>query len=693
MVDDGTTSWAAQIPELVYDLIARVLPGFLAILLIINGWLGYHAYLEPGRSSSLSHFKEAPFNSAILWALGLLIVSWAVGLLVTPVADMYVNEAHRSRNFQKMVTRHLHLMKAAEAEEIVTHAMGEEFWEGVSGGKHLDHSGSIYQQLHEFLKDRKSSWQGILTKNQAEAMFYSNTQAGTALFLLGYGAVVLYARVVWASPALGGDVAVCGAHTWTGGGAVLAGKAGCYEQGGAAVESAYCLSANGGRRAPCSAATPGNAAHANRSAFRFGDSGSIRWNAAASYGQRTASDGEIGLESLARGRSACDDKRNLPRVLCSSCAPYFLEMDHMRGWSVSPLPTRVRCGLLLMFAAALLCGPSWRAIAQENPLDQIHTQAPAAPKSFPSGEAKGVAAPSSAAASASPSGGGQGSGAPQGKVPRLQVDVNLVLVPVSVTDPRNRLVTGLERDNFQIFDNNVPQQIRSFTMQDAPLTIGIIFDLSGSMNSKFTRARRALSEFLHTANPQDEFFVIGFNDRPAIIVDFTSDPDDVEARMVMLKPEKRTALIDAIYLGASKMRQAKYERRALLVVSDGGDNRSRYTPEELRRAVRESDLQIDAIGIFDPYAPTEEERDGPLLLNDICEMTGGRLFRVTDVDELSDIAAKISAELRNQYLLGFRPSDIHKDSSWRKLRVRLAPPPGLPPLTAHFREGYYSPSQ
>ena len=129
------------------------------------------------------------------------------------------------------------------------------------------------------------------------------------------------------------------------------------------------------------------------------------------------------------------------------------------------------------------------------------------------------------------------------------------------------------------------------------------------------RARKALSEFLRTSNPQDEFFVVGFNDRPAVIVDYTSDVDDVEARMVMLKPENRTALIDAVYLGVDKLKQAKYERKALLIISDGGDNRSRYTEGELRRVVRESDVQIYSIGIFDQYAPTTEEQLGPMLLN------------------------------------------------------------------------------
>jgi Ca-activated chloride channel family protein len=275
----------------------------------------------------------------------------------------------------------------------------------------------------------------------------------------------------------------------------------------------------------------------------------------------------------------------------------------------------------------------------------------------------------------------------------IHVNVDLVLVPVSVTDPMNRLVTGLERENFQLFDNNLGQTIKSFATEDAPLSIGIVFDLSGSMTGKFVRARKALTAFLRTCNPQDEFFVVGFNDRPAVLVDYTSDVEDVDARMVMLKPQNRTALIDAMYLAVNKLRQAKYERKALLVISDGGDNRSRYTEGELTRAVRESEVQIFSIGIFDAYAPTEEEQNGPLLLNQVSEATGGRLFKVLDLEDLSDIAERISEELRDEYVLGYTPTDRRRDGTWRKLKVRLVPPAGLPQLTPHSREGYYAPSQ
>ena len=322
------------------------------------------------------------------------------------------------------------------------------------------------------------------------------------------------------------------------------------------------------------------------------------------------------------------------------------------------------------------------SLAQENPLGQVQTQPPPPPPKNPEDSKPLIEGAENVARNAT-----------SHRDARIRVDVNLVLVPATVTDPMNRLVTGLEKENFEIYDNNAGQVIKSFSTEDAPVTIGIVFDLSGSMTSKFMRARKALSEFLRTSNPQDEFFVVAFNDKPAVIVDYTSQVDDVEARMVMLKPENRTALIDAVYLAVNKLRDAKYERKALLIISDAGDNRSRYTEGELRRAVRESDVQIYSIGIFDQYAPTQEEQMGPMLLTDVCEMTGGRLFRVTDLGDLGDIASRISAELRNEYVIGYKPSEVKKDGNWRKLKIRLVPPPGLPPLTVHNRQGYYAPSQ
>jgi len=203
----------------------------------------------------------------------------------------------------------------------------------------------------------------------------------------------------------------------------------------------------------------------------------------------------------------------------------------------------------------------------------------------------------------------------------IKVDVDLVLVPVTITDPMNRLVTGLDKENFNILEGKEPQEIRHFSSEDAPVSLGVIFDLSGSMNSKIERAREAIVEFFKTANPQDEFFLITFADKPEQLSDFTQSVDDIQGKLVYTVPKGRTALLDAIYLGINKMHQAKYQKRALLIISDGGDNHSRYTESEIRSVVKEADVQIYAIGVYDHYFASNEERYGPVLLSDIADLT------------------------------------------------------------------------
>lgn len=275
----------------------------------------------------------------------------------------------------------------------------------------------------------------------------------------------------------------------------------------------------------------------------------------------------------------------------------------------------------------------------------------------------------------------------------LRVDVDMVLVPVTITDPLNRLVTGLDKDNFTVFQDKDKQVIRNFSSEDAPVSIGIIFDMSGSMGSKIERAREAVSEFLKTANPQDEFFLITFADEPEEISDFSESVPDLESRLIFTSPKGRTALLDAIYLGINKMRNAKYPKKALLIISDGGDNHSRYTEGEIRSLVKESDVMIYAVGIYDHYFPTEEERLGPQLLDDIAETTGGRAFSIDNPNDLADVATKIGIELRNQYVLGYRPSTPTHDGKWHRIKVKLIPPKGLPPLRVYAKTGYYAPSQ
>jgi Ca-activated chloride channel family protein len=280
-----------------------------------------------------------------------------------------------------------------------------------------------------------------------------------------------------------------------------------------------------------------------------------------------------------------------------------------------------------------------------------------------------------------------------GKV--LHRDVDLALVNVTVTDPYNRLVTGLDPENFRVFEDNVEQEVTSFSSEDVPISIGVIFDVSGSMGNKINKARDAAIQFFKTANPADEFFLVSFNERAELTSGFTNSVEDLQARMMMTPPKGRTALLDAIYLGLSEMRGAHNAKRALLIISDGGDNHSRYNESDIKRLVREADTQLYAIGIFDPLGDrnrSPEELYGPSLLTDITDMTGGRIFSVERIEELPDIATKIGMELRNQYVLGYHPSNKAHDARWRKIKIKLRTPKGLPPLTVFAKTGYYAPS-
>jgi Ca-activated chloride channel homolog len=274
-----------------------------------------------------------------------------------------------------------------------------------------------------------------------------------------------------------------------------------------------------------------------------------------------------------------------------------------------------------------------------------------------------------------------------------KVDVDLVLVNVTVTDDWNRIVTGLDKENFSILEGNELQQVKAFSSEDAPLSLGIIFDMSGSMSDKIEKAREAVIEFMKTANPQDEFFMITFSDRPELRADFTKSVEDVQGKLVFTVPKGRTALLDAIYMGLSKMRDARNAKKALLIISDGGDNHSRYTEREIKSMVKEADVQIYSIGIFTSGASQPEEVLGPGLLTEISDVTGGRMFTLNNTNELSDVATKIGIELRNQYVLGYRPSNKAKDGHWRKIKVKLIPPKGLPHLNVYSKTGYYAPSQ
>lgn len=273
--------------------------------------------------------------------------------------------------------------------------------------------------------------------------------------------------------------------------------------------------------------------------------------------------------------------------------------------------------------------------------------------------------------------------------PVIKKSVDLVLVPVTVTDPMQRLVKGLTQDNFQVFENKKQQEIKHFSSEDAPVSLGIIVDTSGSMATKMDRVREAIKQFCAFSNPQDEFFVITFSEEPQLVHNFSDSPDDLEGKLLFAIPKGRTALLDAIYMGIRKMRDAKYSKKALLIISDGGDNHSRYSEREVKSAVKESDVMIYAIGTFDRNVSTLEEMLGPQLLSEIAEITGGHAFIVDDLVQMPVLARRIGIELRIQYVLGYRPENSGHDGKWHKISVKLKLPRKLALLQARAKTGYY----
>jgi len=277
-----------------------------------------------------------------------------------------------------------------------------------------------------------------------------------------------------------------------------------------------------------------------------------------------------------------------------------------------------------------------------------------------------------------------------GHMHAIKQNVDLVLVPVSVTDGRQRLVTGLDQSNFQVLEGKKVQEIRHFSNEDAPVSLGVIVDTSGSMKDKMERVREAVTQFCEIANVQDEFFMITFSDEPHRVTDFTNTAEDIERELLYLHSKGRTALLDAIYMGIETMRQARYSKKALLVISDGGDNHSRYGEREVKSAVKESDVMIYAIGTFDRYVSTQEEMLGPGLLANVAQVTGGRAFTLEDPNEMPAVAHRIGTELRTQYVLGYRPEKAPHDGKWHKISVKLKLPAKLSFLRVHAKTGYYA---
>jgi Ca-activated chloride channel homolog len=275
----------------------------------------------------------------------------------------------------------------------------------------------------------------------------------------------------------------------------------------------------------------------------------------------------------------------------------------------------------------------------------------------------------------------------------IVVDTTLVVIPVTVTDPSNRFVLGLDRKDFRILEDSVEQKITDFSAEDAPLSVGLLVDTSGSMDLKLTTSRRAVAEFMKTMNAQDEAFLIQFSDEAKIVQPFTHDTRQIEQHLTDMKAGGLTALLDAVNMGVKEMKNAKNPRKALVIVSDGGDNHSRYTGSDIKDVVKEADTQIYAMGVFEPNllpGLAAEVVSGPKLLAQIADQTGGRAYGASEFGQLPGIAEKIAIELRNQYVLAYYPTNSTRDGKYRHVEVKLDQPKGLPALKARWRLGYYA---
>ena len=277
--------------------------------------------------------------------------------------------------------------------------------------------------------------------------------------------------------------------------------------------------------------------------------------------------------------------------------------------------------------------------------------------------------------------------------PLLHIQSQLVLVPVTVTDRLGRPVIGLEKASFRLFDGNREQRILSVAFEDVPMAIAIVFDASASMEQKMRKARAGVRELVRIANPEDEFLLIEFDDNVRLAQPWTSDGSRLLAPLSQTAPRGRTALLDAIAMALDQLRKSGQPRRAVVILSDGGDNRSRHTEKAIRSLVQESGALLYAAGMFSGTSPdlSAEEIDGPRLLKDLAEATGGRLFPVGNLNDLPETARQIGLELHNQYVLAFAPDQLEADGKYHRVRVKVVAPEGQSMLRAHWRTGYRAP--
>jgi Ca-activated chloride channel family protein len=275
--------------------------------------------------------------------------------------------------------------------------------------------------------------------------------------------------------------------------------------------------------------------------------------------------------------------------------------------------------------------------------------------------------------------------------PAVVMHTEVVSLLVTVTDPYNRLVTGLDQQAFEVYEDKVKQKIEFFHDDDAPVSVGIVFDVSGSMKGKLDRARDALKAFVETSHDDDDFFLVGFNQRANLLSEF-SDGESLLSKLTLVDARGQTALYDATYLGIEKVKQGRHQKRAILLISDGQDNSSRYTYGELRKLLKEANVQIYCIGIVEMGGGSGGSLDlqGQSILEEVAQVTGGKAFFPRSGVELEDATTRIALELRHQYSIGYVPTNVQRDGKWHKIKVRVNPPRGFSSLTVRSKEGYYA---
>jgi len=284
----------------------------------------------------------------------------------------------------------------------------------------------------------------------------------------------------------------------------------------------------------------------------------------------------------------------------------------------------------------------------------------------------------------------------------MKVDVELVTVEAAVTDDLGRHVPGLDSKYFRLWEDKIEQKIEYFALEDEPVSVGIIFDVSASMGGNLERAKEAAMTFLKSGNRDDEYFLIEFSDRPRVSQEFTRDTDRVRAKLTTMSAKGATSLYDAVYLGIEKLRSAQNPRKALLVISDGEDNRSRYNFSHLKRFVEEQDVRIYSIGIgsnFNFTAPLSSAMFGGALmgglfgrsqLEELADVTGGEAFFPQSLNRLDEICERIATGLKTHYAIGYKSSNLVKDGAWRKVNLKVNLPKGSAKIHVKFKKGYYA---